>query len=268
MSVFCEGHCERPFVQERRGSVVSGKNYERITTRILEDISSGKLRAGDRLPPEIDLAKDFGVSRPTVREALKVLQAMNVLRSSTGPTGGTFVRTIDGSGVAEYLKDSISLLLSVNELRLEQLYEAREAIEISATGMAAARRTGRDLDEMEKIIESDELKDSDTVISDISFHQAVARASKNEMFSLFMSSIHMTVRTLAEQYILPEARQVSQRQHRRIYQAILDQDEVLARSRMQEHLQFASEIYRKAIPKPVELTPIAVSEIASEVPRS
>lgn len=243
---------------------MSSKNYERITTRILEDISSGKLRAGDRLPPEMDLAKDFGVSRPTVREALKVLQAMSVLRSSTGPTGGTFVRTIDGSGVAEYLKDSISLLLSVNEMKLEQLYEAREAIEITAAGMAATRRAAWDLAEMERIIESDELKDSDTVISDISFHQAVARASRNEMFSLFMSSIHMTVRTLAERYILPEAKQVSQRQHRQIYQAILDQDGLLARSRMQEHLKFASEIYREAIPKTVESVP-AMSKSKSDI---
>jgi GntR family transcriptional regulator, transcriptional repressor for pyruvate dehydrogenase complex len=121
--------------------------------------------------------------------------------------------------------------------------------------MAAARRTERDLAEMEKIIESDELKDSDTVISDISFHQAVARASGNEMLSLFMSSIHMTVRTLAERYILPEAKQVSQRQHRQIYQAILEQDEPLAKSRMQEHLQFASEVYRKAIPRTAEGVP-------------
>lgn len=240
---------------------MSGKNYERITTRLLEDIASGKLRTGDKLPPETDLAKEFGVSRPTAREALKVLQAMNILRSSTGPTGGTFVREIDGSGVTEYLKNSIALLLSVNELTLEQLYEAREAIEISAAGMAARRRTEQDLTEMEQVIESDELKDSDTIISDISFHQAVARASKNEVFNLFMSSIHMIVRTLAERYILPEAKQVSQRQHQQIYQAILDHNESLARSRMRKHLRFASEVYRNAIPKTAEGIPDDVSSI-------
>lgn len=234
---------------------MSGKNYERITTHILKDISSGKLRSGDRLPPEVDLARDFGVSRPTVRESLKVLQAMNVLRSSTGPTGGTFVREINGSGVAEYLKDAIALLLSVSELTLEQLYEARESIEISAAMMAATRRTDQDLAEMKRVIESDEFKDSDTVISDISFHQAISLASKNEMFRLFMSSIHTTIRTIAERYVLPEAKKVSQRQHKQIYQAILDRDEDLAGSRMREHLQFARDVYRKAIPKTVESLP-------------
>lgn len=238
------------------GSVmVSEKNYERITMRILEDISSGKLRPGDRLPPEMDLAKDFGVSRPTAREALKVLQAMNILRSSTGPTGGTFIREIDGTGVAEYLKDAIALLLSVSELTLEQLYEARESIEISAAAMAAKRRTEKDLAELERVIESDELKDSDTVISDISFHRAIATASKNEMFRLFMSSIHMTIRTIADRYILPEAKKLSQHQHEQIYEAILDRDENRARSRMQEHLKFAAEVYRQAIPKTIERVP-------------
>ena len=230
---------------------MSSKNYERITTRILEDISSGRLRSGDRLPPETDLARAFGVSRPTVRESLKVLQAMNILESSTGPTGGTFVQQIDGSGVAEYLKDSIALLLSVNEVTLAQLCEAREAIEISTAGMAAARHGEQDLVEIENTIESDELKDPDTVVSDISFHKAIARASGNPMLSLYMSSIHMTIRTLAERYILPEAKQVSQTQHIKIYEAIVDRDVSLARARMQEHLQFASDIYQKAIPKTI-----------------
>ena len=228
---------------------MSDKNYERITTRILEDISSGKLRSGDRLQPETDLAKAFGVSRPTVRESLKVLQAMNILKSSTGPTGGTFVREIDGSGVAEYLKDSIALLLSVNEVTLDQLCEAREAIETSTAGMAAARHGDQDLLEIEKIIESDELKDSDTVISDISFHKAIARASGNLMLNLFMSSIHMSIRTLADRYILPEAKQVSQAQHIQIYEAIADRDVSLARAKMQEHLRFAGGVYQKAIAK-------------------
>src|SRR3712207_6980031 len=74
-----------------------------------------------------DGIRDIGVTGvqtcalPILREALKVLESQNVLRSSTGPTGGTFVNAIDGAGVAEYLKDSISLLLDVDELALEEL---------------------------------------------------------------------------------------------------------------------------------------------------
>ena len=65
------------------------KTYQRIIMHIRGAISSGELRPGDRLPPETELARSLGVSRPTVREALKVLEALNLLESSTGPTGGT-----------------------------------------------------------------------------------------------------------------------------------------------------------------------------------
>ena len=230
------------------------KTYERITAYVRGAISSGKLRPGDRLPPETDLAQHFGVSRPTVREALKVLESQNVLRSSTGPTGGTFVRAIDGAGVAEYLKDSISLLLDVDELTLEELWAAREVIDVPAAELAAIRRTEQDLFVIEKTVEMDELKKGADIVSDISFHRAVAEASKNRMLSLFASSIHMTLRTLAERYImpedvLPEVKRISQQQHRLIYEAISDQDGVLAATRMREHLQLSYGVYRQAMPR-------------------
>jgi GntR family transcriptional regulator, transcriptional repressor for pyruvate dehydrogenase complex len=231
------------------GTRKARKTYEQIIAYIRGAISSGKLRPGDRLPPETDLARSLGVSRPTVREALKVLESQNLLRSSTGPTGGTFVEAIDGAGVAEYLKDSISLLLDVDELTLEELWAVREDIEIRAVGMAAARRTEQDLEAMRRTIESDEFKDFDAYFPDITFHRAIANASRNRLLSLFMLSIHMTIRTLAERYVLPEAKQVSQSQHRLLYEAILSQDEALARMRMKEHLQMAYEVYRQAIPK-------------------
>jgi GntR family transcriptional repressor for pyruvate dehydrogenase complex len=231
------------------GTRKARKTYEQIIAYIRGAISSGRLRPGDRLPPETDLARSLGVSRPTVREALKVLESQNLLRSSTGPTGGTFVEAIDGAGVAEYLKDSISLLLDVDELTLEELWAVREDIEIRAVGMAAARRTEQDLEAMRRTIESDEYKDFDAYFPDITFHRAIANASRNRLLSLFMLSIHMTIRTLAERYVLPEAKQVSQTQHRLLYEAILNQDEALARMRMKEHLQMAYEVYRQAIPK-------------------
>jgi GntR family transcriptional regulator, transcriptional repressor for pyruvate dehydrogenase complex len=223
------------------------KTYEQIVRHIREAISTGELRAGDKLPPEPELAHQFGVSRPTVREALKVLEALNVLESSTGPRGGTFVKQLDSLAVAKHLKESLTLLLDVNGVTLEELYEARDAIEIRTARRAAERRTDADLEALSRIIEEDNLKDSDIIISDISFHRAVAGASKNRMLSLFISSIHMIVRSLAERCIMPEAKQISQRQHQAIYQAILQQDGSLAEERMREHMRFASEVYRRAI---------------------
>jgi GntR family transcriptional regulator, transcriptional repressor for pyruvate dehydrogenase complex len=233
------------------GTRKTSKTYQRIITDIRGEISSGKLRSGDRLPPEMDLARRLGVSRPTVREALKVLEALNVLESSTGPTGGTFVRSLDGVGVAEHLKDSITLLLDTDELTLEELWATREIIETRAVGMAAVRRTEQDLATMRRIIESDEYKDFDAYFPDTTFHRAIASASKNRLLSLFMLSVHMSIRALAERHIMPEAKQVSQSQHRLLYEAILNQDEALARMRMKEHLQMAYKVYQQAMPNKV-----------------
>ena len=226
------------------GTRKAGKTYEQIIAYIRSAISSGKLRPGDRLPPEVDLAQHLGVSRPTVREALKVLEALNVLESSTGPTGGTFVRSLDGTGVAEYLNDSITLLLDIDELSLEELWAAREAIEIPAVGMAALRRTEQDLATMRE--------NFDAYFPDTTFHTTIANASKNRLLSLFMVSIGMTITTLSERYTMPEAKQISQKQHQLIYEAILDKDEALAKTRMKEHLQIAYEVYRQAVPSRAE----------------
>lgn len=235
------------------GTRKSHKTYQQIIMHIRGAISSGELRPGDRLPPETELARSLGVSRPTVREALKVLEALNLLESSTGPTGGTFVRTLSGVGVADSLKDSITLLLDVDELTLEELWAAREAIETRAVGIAAVRRTERDLATMWGTIESDEYREFDDYFPDITFHRAIADASGNRLLSLFMLSIHLTLRTLAERYVLPStSKQLSQDQHRLVYEAILDRDENLARARMEKHLRMAYEVYRQAVPKSAE----------------
>lgn len=233
----------------RRGEAPKGKTFERIAARIRASISSGELRPGDRLPKETDLAASLKVSRPTVREALKVLEAMRVLESSTGPTGGTFVRTLNGAGVAEHLAESIGLLLDVDALTLEELHASREAIEIPAAGMAALRRTPEDLAAIIEAIERDSLKDADSMVADVSFHRAVAAASGNRMLSVFMGSVHLTVRRLAERYEMPDVKEASQKHHVLIYEAIAAGDEDLARSRMREHLSLAGKVYRQAIPK-------------------
>jgi DNA-binding FadR family transcriptional regulator len=236
------------------GARKAGKTYERIIRHIRGEISSRKLRPGDRLQPEVDLARSLGVSRPTVREALKVLESQNVLRSSTGPTGGTFVGTLDGAGVAEYLTDSISLLLDVDELTLEELWEVREVTDVPAAELAALRRTEQDMFVIKKTVEMDELKEGVAIVSDIHFHTTIAEASKNRMLSLFAGSIHMTLRRLAECFVipeevLPEVKRISQQQHRLIYESISERDGSLAASRMREHLQLSFSVYEQARPK-------------------
>jgi GntR family transcriptional regulator, transcriptional repressor for pyruvate dehydrogenase complex len=134
------------------------------------------------------------------------------------------------------------------------LWEVREVTEVPAAELAAVRRTEQDMFVIEKTVEMDELKEGVYIVSDISFHRAIAEASKNRMLSLFAGSIHMTLRTLAERYIipedvLPEVKRISQQQHRLIYEAISDQDWALAATRMREHLQLSYGDYERAMPR-------------------
>lgn len=117
---------------------------------------------------------------------------------------------------------------------------------------------------MWRTIESDEYREFDDYFPDITFHRAIADASGNRLLSLFMLSIHLTLRTLAERYVLPsKLKQVSQDQHRLVYEAILDRDEKLARARMEEHLRMAYEVYRQAVPTSAEDPPAERSEYLS-----
>ena len=222
------------------------KTYERIIMYIRGAISSGKLRPGDRLPPETDLARSLGVSRPTVREALKVLEALNLLESSTGPTGGTFVRSLSSVGAADNLTDSITLMLDVDQLSLEELWAAREAIETQSVALAAERRNEEDLAAMRSTIASDEYRAFDDYFPDITFHRTIANASRNRLLMLFMLSIHLTLKTLAERYVLQAEKQGSQDQHRLIYEAVREGDPALAVERMEDHLRVSYEVYRSA----------------------
>lgn len=223
------------------------KTYEQIVDYIREAIASERLLPGDRLPTEKELAALFGVSRPTIREALKVLEALNVLRSSTGPSGGIFVKKLDGFGVAEYLKDSIALLLNINYLTLQELGAARKVIEPPLASQAALHRTNEHLLRLRETIDEDQLKENFALAADISFHRCIAEAAQNRLLGLLVDAIHQALQTISKSYVIPDMKVESQRQHLSIYEAIEKKDQEAAEAQMREHLQFANEIYTNAV---------------------
>lgn len=222
------------------------KTYEQIVDYIREAIASERLKPGDRLPTEKELAAHFGVSRPTLREAIKVLEALNVLRSSTGPSGGIFVKQLDGVGVADYLKDSLALLLNIDHLNLQELGATRETIEVPLAGQAARRRGDEHLRRLREIIDEDQQKDSPALAADISFHRCIADAAENRLLSLLVDAIHQALQVISRNYRIPDMKETSQRQHRAIYEAIEARDASAAEARMREHLRFANEVYTGA----------------------
>src|SRR6476659_5022079 len=121
---------------ERRGSTA-----EEVVTQLREMIHRGELRSGDRLPPERDLAKLLGVSRPTLRAAIRSLAAVGVLESKQG--AGTFVVKSEASPVLD--SSSLSVMASLHRFTAEEMFEARGALEMAIAGLAAERATGDQL---------------------------------------------------------------------------------------------------------------------------
>src|SRR5215467_11390884 len=110
-----------------------GKTSQEVVIQLQEMIHRGELRSGDRLPPERDLAKLLGVSRPTLRAGIRSLAAVGVLESRQG--AGTFVVQSDGPPALD--SSSLSLMASLRGFTSEEMFEARRALEMAIAGLAA-----------------------------------------------------------------------------------------------------------------------------------
>ncbi|SEO88677.1 DNA-binding transcriptional regulator, FadR family [Salinihabitans flavidus] len=157
-----------------------------IAKAIRDAIVSGELIVDSRLPSEAELADQFEVSRPTVREALKRLAAQNLIRTQRGATGGAFVNRLTYTDAyAQHITTS-TLLLSMNAVDFETACEARFALERACAPLAAARRGAGHLSTMRAEINRQEdpaLSDEAFCTSDVAFHRALVDAAQNPVLS-------------------------------------------------------------------------------------
>ena len=158
----------------------------KIAKSIRDQILSGALLADDRLPSESELADQFSVSRPTVREALKRLAAQSLIRTERGAFGGAFVRHLSyGEAQAQHITTS-TLLLSMNAVRFDVACEARFALERACTPLAASRRSKTHLATMRAEVARQalpELSDETFCASDVALHRALVDSAGNPVLS-------------------------------------------------------------------------------------
>jgi GntR family transcriptional repressor for pyruvate dehydrogenase complex len=163
-----------------------------VADKIRAAILDGRLQIDERLPTEEDLAKSFGISRPTVREALKRLAAQNLIRSQRGPTGGTFVSRPDPEGLSSAITGAATLLVGVGAFDIDEIISARLETEAICCRLACERRSDADLAAMRAEItlqRSKLLSDEDFCASDVRFHRAVVQAAGNGPLSLMMYTV-------------------------------------------------------------------------------
>lgn len=165
--------------------------FEEIADQIRKELSDRRLRAGDRLPPERALAEQFGVSRNTLREALRSLENAGLLRLQKGATGGTFVRESTGDAIITGLRDMFHL----GAIQPEHLTEARVMIESSAVRTACERATAEDIAALNANIAaaakaaSENVDFYDQAAIHLDFHRVIARATKNPIMVIVMEAL-------------------------------------------------------------------------------
>jgi GntR family transcriptional repressor for pyruvate dehydrogenase complex len=167
------------------GSTVRPPAYQQLADELRDDITSGRLQAGERLPPEPELCVRTGVSRSTVREALRLLASQHLIITTRGVTGGSFVAHPDAGQLSDALSTGLTLLTHSAGVGFADLIEVRRALEIPASALAAMRRTDAHLAELRAALFDPAIDDFDVMLRAHSeFHQAVAKATANPLFEL------------------------------------------------------------------------------------
>jgi len=157
-----------------------------IAKAVRDAIISGDLPVDERLPSEAELAEQFNVSRPTVREALKRLAAQSLIRTQRGATGGAFVNRLRFKDAYGQQITTSTLLLSMNEISFATACEARYALERACAPLSAARRTADHLATMRAETHRQSqpgLTDEAFCASDVAFHRALVDAAGNPVLS-------------------------------------------------------------------------------------
>lgn len=168
--------------------------FEEVCDRIRQDIANGKLRPGDKLPPERDLVTELGVGRPVIREALRSLEEAGVLELRRGVTGGAFIKSVDSGTLTRSMTD----LIFLGAVSLEDLTEARTCVLAFTAGRAAERGTDADFEALEQHVENiasffDQMTDAEKVAAVGQFYELLAKAAHNEVLIILIRSLSQIV---------------------------------------------------------------------------
>lgn len=224
------------------------KAYEQVYDQLREMIVGGHLAQGRRLPNEAQLATHFGVSRSTVREALRMLVAEKLLRTTKGATGGSFVTLPTVDHVSEFLERNIELLSHTDDITLVDFLEVRTLIEVFAVREVAKRRTAQDIEALRATLlpPDSELSAEEQYLHNKEFHTVLVGACGNTLLTISAQPIFFVLHTHLARSSLTLAfpRKVCD-EHRTILDAIEAGDPNLAEERMRAHLSWLATVYER-----------------------
>jgi GntR family transcriptional repressor for pyruvate dehydrogenase complex len=223
---------------------------EQVAAAIQHRIQSAGLGPGDFLGREEDLAAEFGVSRPTLREALKLLASGNLIRANKGPGGGIFVAHTADQGVQRSLSDSIGMMLETGAVSLEELLDARTLLEVPLAGLAALQADEVTVERLRSALGDAAAADGDIDAlhaADTAFHREIAAAAGNRMAQALTGWVYEVLqpRLMDElrEAVVPSA---ILDQHTALLRAIEKGDRARAERAMREHLLYLRDVLAMA----------------------
>ncbi len=230
--------------------IVTQSVAQQIAQQIEASITDGSLKADEKLPTEEALAKQFEVSRPTIREALKRLAAKSLIRSRRGPSGGTFVNLPRQEELADDLKSSVALMVSLGGFDLSDIAETRHELELICARLAANRREAAELHRMEAEIlmqKDSSMSDEEFCASDVRFHRALVDATHNPALQFQMFTVIEALQPV-ENLVIFRFRERSRivRYHETLLQAIRDSDVGAAEDAINDLMDYLRERFAQA----------------------
>lgn len=221
-------------------SINTKKNYEQIIEQIQEMIMDGTFKSGDKLPPERELTTKLGVSRTSLREALKALEVLGLIESKQGE--GSYI----SNNISSTILKSISIAYKLSNGTVENILELRHSLEIQAVRSAALKATAEQIEELEDIVEkmANTNDEDDQSKLDIEFHNKLIGTMNNVIFQIIADSVSNLMRpfikSIREIYSKNDQELKTYyfvEQHRNIINAIKERDPEKAVNVMREHIE-------------------------------
>ena len=217
-----------------------------VAERIRSFVAGEQLKPGDRLGREEDLAREFGVSRPTLREALRLLSSEHLIRASKGPGGGIFVAATPEQGIGLSVSATVATMLDAQSIGLDELLETRMLLEIPLAGLAATRATEQEVLILRELVEEVNAAANDharTIEADARLHHLIADIADNRLAGAFSAWIVDVLQPRLAAVIEPAVVvSVIAEQHRDLLEAIARGDATSAERAMREHLVYLRDV--------------------------
>ena len=214
---------------------------QQVEERLRAAILNGDLEDGERLPPEVELARQFEVSRTTIREALRTLTSEGLIVKSPGARGGTFVQKLGSDSLGTVIQESLNNLLRMGNVEYTAVAMVRQYLEVPSARLAARNATEEDLRDLREILRKQReatVGDPDVGQLDADFHSTIARASGNPVLAAFVRALHRETEPVHYLDLSPEVGRETVIQHQNIVKAIEAGDSEAAQAAVVEHLTY------------------------------